>query len=229
MRKSAHLYTLGLCLLAPLTAPADGDLQSWNTLTLVAYQDAAWKAQVFGENRYAGDVFLASWLVGPKVFYQANDHLELALGGTYQEVRSSEDADFNSVFRFEPEANLQLDLGSSFALDVRNRLEVRLTEVVGDGANVRYRARPRFSWKPDGLGPLRSLAVANEVFWSFEGDYFAENRFFPVMASFALFDGASLGSYFMLRTRRGDPNADWGTDYLIGLNLTVNLPTVLSD
>ena len=59
--RSWGLLALGGWLLASGSCLAftRGDLQSWQSLTLVAYAKDQWTATVTGETRVAGDAYLA--------------------------------------------------------------------------------------------------------------------------------------------------------------------------
>lgn len=205
------------------------DLQAWQNYSLIAYDQGPLRSQLNAESRFIGDGFLGYWLVQPIISYRVHPKLGLALGGSYFQSRSDEDVPWHETYRVEFAASPRFPLTDTVTFDWRNRVDLRWQENRDYDLVVFYRSRARLTWRPESAGPLRSLAIAVEPFYDVDAETWNENRFFPLIANFKVVDGANLGAYGMLRSRRQGQSSEWETDYIIGATLSLNLSALFGD
>jgi len=206
---------------APARAEFDGDLRLWNSLNIREYGDDTWGTRTMFHIRSFDEAsFLGLWRVNQKATWRAHPNLDLAAAYTFQESRPETDAPWRELHRPELEANPRFRINDALRFHMRNRLEFRAAE--GDFDDVRHVSRHRLAlfWEADAVSWLEAIGAHTEFFYDYEGDFYSENRFTPVQASFDLADKGSGSVFFMARTRRPNEDADWQTAWVVGADLS---------
>jgi len=159
------------------------------------------------------------YLFSPRVKYKLNENLNLQINSTYLKGLGK-NGDYITQYRFEPEINPNLTIGSVYKIDVRNRVEFRHIEDKGWN-NTRYRGRVRLTASLKNAGMLRSLFFDTEYFYDFSLHEHFDQWTIPFGLNMGIAKQLQLQFFYMIQSR--NRSEKWFSNHIIGSMLTVKL------
>lgn len=140
-----------------------------------------------------------SILISEQLQFKASKNVTLELHYTYTHERSVvSNSPWRWQHRLECEVNRVFHLFEKIYLETRNRLEIRRIQ---DIPKIQYRLRQRSQlFLPlENIGRLKSFIVSNELFYDLSNSNLTQDRFSPLIFTFATSEKTDVDVFFMIQ------------------------------
>lgn len=195
------------------------DFIYWSTINSKQIElDRLWKTASHLQLRSPEMEFLQYGRFSQKFLRVTGDKWTLGVHPAIEFKRAAPGDSWANDYRVEVEASGNFNLSDGATLSTRTRWEFRLKD--GSGSEVFHRVRQLFraTWKLEGLGPVDSYAMANEVFYELDQGQIVANRYFPVSIGFKSMGNVKTGAYLMYLSQRSKATDNWSGSYVIGID-----------
>lgn len=202
----------------PLACLADGKLY-WATINTQGIQlNGNWKTASHIQSRSPELEFLQYGRFSQKFLRAIGDKWTLGVNPAIEFRRGAPGDSWANDYRIEIEASGNFSLGKGPTLSTRSRWEFRLKD--GSGSEVFHRVRQLFrsTWKLEGLGPIDSYTLANEIFYELDQGQIVANRVFPLYVGIKSSGKLKTGAYLMYFSQRSKSTDDWSGNYVLGMD-----------
>ena len=146
--------------------------------------------------------------------------MSLGINYTYleEEVLDSKtkESDFKYHNRLELEVNPYFSVGPYVKVKNRNRMEFRWIEDKGSD-NARFRQLWQIEVPIKGISIVNSIYANNELFYDFNREQFAQNRWIPAGVVFKIYKKNLLRIFYMIQSVKGRP--DWSSNQILGTHV----------
>jgi hypothetical protein len=145
-----------------LHAECDGDMRSWQMVSVNLYDSSDWRFQANAQTRlYDDSKFLGTWLFMPTVVYKLNPNLDLGCCYLLEDVRPEADDDFTKLHIFRIHALLRWNVNNNLSFTTRHVAGFRSVESADDYWISRHRFG--FKYKLEDSGPLVGIGMDSEL------------------------------------------------------------------
>jgi hypothetical protein len=190
-----------LAFTATAHAVDDGDWQTWNYLSVKYLDTEKLDLVAVGQFRYLDDFSeFGHATISQRLQFDPRPWLGLSLNYTYVHTLPLGAEYFVDTHRPEIEITPRWKL-LGLDWELRNRLELRYTEGVGE-VRPRLRHRLQGTLPLKDMGRLGALVFSNEVFYDTTLDRISENRLLPLSFSFKLSPHATLITGYGIQSLR---------------------------
>ena len=208
-----------------LTAPhfafgAKWDVQYWQQLQWKSWESGRWKLYTLGETRLTHDLrWFTYYKISPSIAYRALENLDLELHYSYINVKTVSATAFSNRSRLEIEVNPFYTFKNGIEIKWRNRMEFIKQQ---KRLHIQYVTRQRLTLKfpLHYCGSLLALKVMDELFYDLARKRYSQNRFYPLILTFALGKEATLDLFLMVRSLFSFSSNKWYRQAALGTTIS---------
>lgn len=212
-----RIFLIAILLVSGVCLSAKWDVEYWQQLNLKNWECGPWKVYTTAEFRFNHDCSYRYYNRGTQcVAFRLFPFLELEAHYSYIYDKPFGALSFLHRQRLELEINPFTKLENGITVRWRNRLELVKRQ---HDPKIRYEFRHRVmaSIPIDNGTTLQAIRIYNELFYNFERQKFAQNRFVPIELSFKLGKSLTVDTFVMIRNFL---NSDrWFRSIVFGGNL----------
>jgi hypothetical protein len=208
------------------TGKAEEDTQSWLSLSMLEYQEAALRVDGFYQIRFQRDLtHLDYFQLTQRASYRIAPWLVAAGALThFSQWTLSEDGSDTAkiqIQRAEAEINPEFTVTDALRFRMRNRYEQRFNSSFrSESGRVRHRSTLEHPLRVASvLGhPLENIFMHGEVFFDLATHQWSQYRLVPFGANFTVSERVTLALYPMLQ--RLQLRGEWQQSYVVNLDLS---------
>ncbi len=192
------IFIILFCLCSTVQA-AKWDVQYWQLLEWNQWKQSRCRLFGVGETRLQHDLRHFNYYRLTQGFaFRALEDLDLEIHYSYVNVKTSGATAFSNRSRLEIEVNPFWTLAHGIQIHWRNRMDFIKQQ---NRLHIQYvlRERLKVTFSTEGEW-IKTVSIANELFYDLSTKRFTQNRFYPLMLNFALGKEVSLDLFIMLRT-----------------------------
>lgn len=216
MRLKQQLFALAIGFFFSTLGATEWDLEYWQYVRFENWKSKPYSIYTIGEVRLRDDLSqFYYYRIAENFAYQALPHLDLEAHYSYIYYKTRTSMRFNSVNRFEFEANPDLTLCNGIQLIWRNRLELLKKQDIKHFQFV-IRQRLMAVIPIECAGKLTAIHVYDEVFYDFDTHKFTQNRFAPLELTFQLTERVTIDVFLMARHFFSLSSSKWYRSIVLG-------------